>query len=213
MTKSAHFLHHFIGIERIQQFIILSVESVYVLIVELAVGTDVFLQKGGMNVFVFLMYFLFELSVSLKIPLSSIPPCVTALFCTVQEEHISFTRAQDSISNYKMSLTIQPFEKAVNRDITFLATKSRSPQCEQQISTMNTARLFSYGNAIDFLFCHQSLDVDYSKSLFYTQLILRNPLDNNWAEDILKLMHLMKFLLNQLKNRTEQIVCGKHVKF
>lgn len=42
MTKSAHFLY-LIGIERIQQFIILSVESVYVLIVELAVGTDVFL--------------------------------------------------------------------------------------------------------------------------------------------------------------------------
>lgn len=55
MPKSTHFLHHFIGTERIQQFIILSVDSVYVLIVELAVGTDVFLWKGGLNVFVFLM--------------------------------------------------------------------------------------------------------------------------------------------------------------
>lgn len=41
--KSTHFLYHFIGTERIQQFIVINVESVNVLIVGLALGTDVFL--------------------------------------------------------------------------------------------------------------------------------------------------------------------------
>lgn len=75
----------------------------------------------------FLIQLLSGSSISLRIPFSFLPPCVTALFCTAKKEHISFTGAHNSISNYKMSLTIQPFEKAVNRDITYLATKSRSP--------------------------------------------------------------------------------------
>lgn len=41
--KSTHFLYHFIGTEGVQQFIVINVESVNVLIVGLALGTDVFL--------------------------------------------------------------------------------------------------------------------------------------------------------------------------
>lgn len=93
MSKSTHFLYHLIGTERIQQFTVINVESVNVLIVGLSPGADVVLQKGGLNVFVFLMPFLFGRSVSLKIPFSSLPPCVTALFCTAQKEHISLTGA------------------------------------------------------------------------------------------------------------------------
>lgn len=39
------------------------------------------------------------------------------------------------------------------------------------------------------------------------QLMLGNPLDNNWEEDelskLLKLMYLMQFLLGQVKKRIE----------
>jgi len=42
MSKRTRFLYHFIKRERIQQLIVINVESVHVSIVGLAPGTDVF---------------------------------------------------------------------------------------------------------------------------------------------------------------------------
>lgn len=46
MSKSTHFLYHFIETERIWQFLAINVEAVNVLIVGLVLGTDAFFVEG-----------------------------------------------------------------------------------------------------------------------------------------------------------------------